>query len=172
MSKGKILIVVVAALVVLVCAGLLLCKLFGGTHAPNGPDADDAAQLIACRYHRGGGMDGGYVNAELATADGKTTLSIESLAYNGADVEKKTFENQEALLQEINALITKKDAKRMQNAPASKHIAYDAPSSSLSFTFSNGEKPYGESFNAYFNNRQTDKDFELMNRIAKLMKAE
>ena len=182
MSKTKVVMIVSVVFVVVACAALLLFRQFAGrsgtsnadfvfTDSKNDPSGE-GIHLLACGYSSGGGMNGGHCFANLRGENGKVTLKIERLEYNGAREKKTTKRHREALLQEINALVTEADVKRMAEAPESELFLLDAPSSSLSFTFFDSKDPYGRSYSVHFDREQSEEDLALLRQIADLLLAD
>ena len=182
MSKTKVVIIVSIVFVVAVCAVLLLFRQFAGRSGTANADfvftdsktdpSGEGMHLLACGYSSGGGMNGGHCFANLRAENGKVTLKLERLEYNGAREKKTTKRHQEDLLQKINALVTEADVKRMAEAPETEHFLLDAPSSSLSFTFFDSEDPYGRMYSVSFEREQSTEDLAVMRQIADLLLAD
>ena len=96
-------------------------------------------ELRSCSVSTGGGMLGGYSGSYLAkNKDGSVTLTVTYReAHNTREV-KTVYQADAASLIHVRELVNVYGLYAASKRPYSKHIAYDADSTSVSFSYENG----------------------------------
>lgn len=143
MSKKIIIaIAVLTAVAILTVAGVLMWKHFAGKHILDGPGMERPLcyTITSCRYYTGGGMDVGSSSTEIYTGeDNKIYLSYYDCPYIGAEEVSYTIEVDPDALNEIRQAFYSRKFLSWGKLPKSELVLLDAPQTTLSVTYSDGE---------------------------------
>ena len=135
-------IAVFTAVAVLITAGAFMFKWFKHRHILDGPGMERPLcdTITSCRYYTGGGMDGGSSYIEVYTAeDNKVYLSYYDCPYIGAEEKSYSIEVGEDALNEIQQAFYNRRYLSWGKLPKSDLELLDAPQTTLSVTYADGE---------------------------------
>ena len=135
-------IAVFTAVAVLITAGAFMFKWFKHRHILDGPGMERPLcdTITSCRYYTGGGMDGGSTSIEVYTAeDNKVYLSYYDCPYIGAEEKSYTIEVGADALNEIQQTFYNREFLSWGKLPKSDLELLDAPQTTLSVTYADGE---------------------------------
>lgn len=135
-------IAVFTAVAVLITAGAFMFRWFKHRHILDGPGMERPLcdTITSCRYYTGGGMDGGSSYIEVYTAeDNKVYLSYYDCPYIGAEEKSYTIEVGADALNEIQQTFYNREFLSWGKLPKSDLELLDAPHTTLSVTYGDGE---------------------------------
>ena len=135
-------IAVFTAVAVLITAGAFMFKWFKHRHILDGPGLEHPLcyTITSCRYYTGGGMNGGSSYIEVYTAeDNKVYLSYYDCPYIGAEEDSYTIEVGTGALDEIQKAFYSRKFLSWGKLPKSDLELLDAPQTTLSVTYGDGE---------------------------------
>lgn len=117
-------------------------KRFKHRHILDGPGMERPLcyTITSCRYYTGGGMDGGSSCIEVYTGEyNKVYLSYYDCPYIGAEEKSYTIEVGEDALNEIQQAFYNRRFLSWGKLPKSDLELLDAPQTTLSVTYADGE---------------------------------
>lgn len=109
------------------------------------PDKDGMVREISdtvtrCTYSSGGGMEGSYESLEISIREnGEVWLEYSSLPYIGAEEETVSHTVPAEAIEEIRSLCKKIGVLDWGELPDEELLLLDAPTTSVSFTYGDGE---------------------------------
>ncbi len=109
------------------------------------PDKDGMVREISdtvtrCTYSSGGGMEGSYESLEISIREnGEVWLEYSSLPYIGAEEETVSHTVPAEAIEEIRSLCKKTGVLDWGELPDEELLLLDAPTTSVSFTYGDGE---------------------------------
>lgn len=109
------------------------------------PDKDGMVREISdtvtrCTYSSGGGMEGSYESLEISIRkNGEVWLEYSSLPYIGAEEETVSHTVPAEAIEEIRSLCKKTGVLDWGELPDEELLLLDAPTTSVSFTYGDGE---------------------------------
>lgn len=109
------------------------------------PDKDGMVREISdtvtrCTYSSGGGMEGSYKSLEISIREnGEVWLEYSSLPYIGAEEETVSHIVPAEVIEEIRSLCKKTGVLDWGELPDEELLLLDAPTTSVSFTYDDGE---------------------------------
>ena len=109
------------------------------------PDKDGMVREISdtvtrCTYSSGGGMEGSYESLEISIREnGEVWLEYSSLPYIGAEEETVSHTVPAEAIEEISSLCKKTGVLDWGELPDEELLLLDAPTTSVSFTYGDGE---------------------------------
>ncbi len=109
------------------------------------PDKDGMVREISdtvtrCTYSSGGGMEGSYESLEISIREnGEVWLEYSSLPYIGAEEETVNHTVPAEAIEEIRSLCKKTGVLDWGELPDEELLLLDAPTTSVSFTYGDGE---------------------------------
>ena len=94
------------------------------------------SELESCFSSTGGGMDGGYSRATIKKEDdGSVTLTVINQQYHYTREETTVYQVDPKVLEDIKEIVLKYDLYGASKRPNSPVVAYDAPTSTIGFDF-------------------------------------
>ena len=109
------------------------------------PDKDGMVREISdtvtrCTYSSGGGMEGSYESLEISIREnGEVWLEYSRLPYIGAEEETVSHTVPAEAIEEIRSLCKKTGVLDWGELPDEELLLLDAPTTSVSFTYGDGE---------------------------------
>lgn len=138
----KIAIIVIAVIAIVATIGVVMFKHFADRHILDGPGMERPLcyTITACRYYTGGGMEGGSTSIEIYTGEDNTVyLSYYDCPYIGAKEKSYTIEVGADALNELRQTFYKRNFLSWGKLPKSDLELLDAPQTTLSVTYGDGE---------------------------------
>lgn len=146
-SSVKIILIVIAVIIALAVIAVLLLRQYGKNNILDGPGMVNETVLTSVRIYSGGGMDGGHHEVRLSITDDETgaVAFTEDREYWNAETEKHQRTVDISAISDVDMIIRENSMMNWEDCPKSELLALDAPTTSVTITFSNASFSFSSS---------------------------
>lgn len=138
--KPLIIVILISVLLIGISAGVWYYKTKFYIPDKDGMVRDLSDTVTKCTYSSGGGMEGSYESLEISVREnGEVWLEYSSLPYIGAEEETVSHTVPAEAIEEIRSLCRKTGVLNWGELSDSDELLLDAPTTSISFTYGDGE---------------------------------